>query len=82
MINWLEEVWNKEAQSDEALVLEDVDGSDTTVKVFPAHGGKDLDIGSWWDGNDGEWTPEYLTITMDKAAVIKLRDRLNDWLGH
>lgn len=82
MSKWIDEVFTKKAVHRKTIVLEDIDQeSGTTLKVFPGPEGKGLEIGAWWDGNGGEWTPEYLTITMDKEAAIRLRDHLNDWLG-
>jgi hypothetical protein len=54
------------------------DGSeDRTMVGFNPDSG---DISGYWDGCDGEWTPEWLGANFDRAAVTHLRDHLTAWL--
>jgi len=39
-----------------------------------------VDISGYWNGNDGEWTGEWLGANFDRAAVEHLRDHLTAWL--
>jgi len=76
---WADEVFSQEAVHKGSAIFEDRDGANT-LKVFPGHTPKTLDIGTWWDGNDGEWTPEYLTVNLDKADVTDLIATLTAWM--
>lgn len=81
MSKWTDEVFNQEAMHSGAAIFEDREGANT-LKVFPNRETQQptLDIGTWWDGNDGEWTPEYLTVNLDRSDVTDLRDTLTAWL--
>lgn len=79
MSKWVDEVMNKEAKHEGSAVFEDMTGCEATLKVFPEQP-KHLSVGVWWDGNDGEWTPEYLTVTLDRNDVKDLIATLTRWL--
>lgn len=78
MSKFTDEVWTQKARHKGTVVFEDGDGA-TTLKVFEGVD-KTLEIGAWWDGCGGEWTPEYLTVNLDRSDVTDLRDHLTKWL--
>lgn len=79
MSKYLDESLHRKAQHTGTVTFED---DTNTLKVFTndATPKPTLEIGSWWDGCGGEWTPEYLTVNLDRSGVLDLRDTLTLWL--
>ena len=77
---YVDEARSREAVYPDTLVF--TEGDENAVKVFASDLTSEptLEVGAWWDGNSGEWSPEYLSVNLDRSDVTKLRDHLTKWL--
>lgn len=55
-------------------------GDDSEDRTLVGFNEDSVDIAGWWDGNDGEWTGEWLGANFDRAAVEHLHGLLGAWL--